>query len=269
MMNFLTSLFPTLTNIFFNNDEEQNNTMAMQTSSVSDMLGTEDWDGVAVPDFEGRKVYVLPGAFYGNCVSLFATAGFEKAEKVEDADVVVFIGGADVDPSLYNQETMSTSSFNRERDDLEQEIYEKCVDMGKIMVGICRGAQFLHVMNGGELWQDVENHAGNDHYIVDIEEDVRVQANSYHHQMLMLNSNIEILAVCEDQISSSFKSPDLFLDLKKEGSNANAEIEIEAGYYSNTQCFFVQGHPEVGCDAYKSWVMTKFHDLLIEWEQET
>ena len=185
---------------------------------------------------------------------------------VEDADLVVFIGGADVDPSLYNQETLPISSTNRARDDLEEEVYKKCVDLNIPMFGICRGAQFLHVMNGGELWQDVDNHAGRDHFIIDTEEDVRIQANSFHHQMIMLNSNIEVLAVCEDRISTSFKSPDFILNLSRVGTNSPTEIEIEAGYYEETQCLFVQGHPEVGCDQYKSWCMTKLYDFLLEWE---
>ena len=228
--------------------------------------GTDDWVSTDIPDFQGRKVFVLNGAFYGSCVSLFAQAGFEKADDIEDADVVVFIGGSDVAPELYNQDVHERTSFDRRRDDYEEEVYKTCVAKGKIMFGICRGAQFLHVMNGGELWQHVENHAGNDHMIIDIDEDLRVQANSYHHQMLQANQDIEVVAICEEQVSKKFQSPDLFLDLNPEGKEFPHELEIEAGVYDDTKCFFVQGHPEVGNAAYKSWCLTRFNDYLTEWE---
>lgn len=234
--------------------------------SASDVI-QKFWPYTELPKFEGRKALVLGGAFYGDGVGLMAEAGFERAKTVEEADVVVFMGGADVDPSFYNQKALSCTTFNNERDVREKAIYEECLRLGKVMFGICRGAQFLHVMNGGELWQDVQNHAGPDHFIYDHEEDYYLIANSYHHQMLMLNDTIEVLASCPEQVSKRFVSSDFIIDLDKEGSNTSAELEIEAGYYNDTKCFFVQGHPECSNPEYRSWCMTKLFDLMLEWEQ--
>ena len=221
------------------------------------------WDIVEIPAFEGKKAFVLPGAFYGACVALMAKAGFERAVNVEEADVVVFIGGVDVDPKLYGEEIIAqTQTPSKERDALEQAVYDKCVEMGKVMFGICRGAQFLHVMNGGALWQDVKGHAGPSHWIYDTEDDCLVWATSLHHQMLAINNRMDVLAVCKDQISDEFRSADMVLDLKKEGANAAVEVEIEAGMYWDTKCFFVQGHPEVGDPEYQSWSLFKLQEFM-------
>lgn len=223
--------------------------------------GTKTWECKTFPRFNGMKAFVLPGAFYGQCVLLMAEAGFTKANNVDDADVVVFIGGADINPSLYDQKNVA-SAFNRERDQIEIGIYNYAREKGKVCFGICRGAQFLHAMNGGKLWQDVNNHAGRDHFIVDLDEDVRVSATSLHHQMLQDHEDLEILAVTEHDIATTFMD---------ETNNLNASdgdprpVEIEAGCYQKSKCFFVQGHPEVGSLYYKTWTMSKLHDLMNEW----
>lgn len=213
-----------------------------------------------LPDFSGKKALILGGAFFGSVVQLFAEAGFERATTVEEADVVVFNGGVDVDPELYGaSKHPMTQTPNKQRDAYEKAVYDECVIQGKFMYGICRGAQFLAAMNGSQLWQHVENHSGPDHWIYDVEDDVFVKATSYHHQMIALDGKIEVLAVCKDQISRTFESDTFKLTL---GNDADVEIEIEAGYYKDTKCLFVQGHPEVGNAEYRSWCMSKLMDFM-------
>jgi gamma-glutamyl-gamma-aminobutyrate hydrolase PuuD len=222
--------------------------------------GTKDWKESTFPKVSGKKAYVLPGAFFGHCVLLMAEAGYTKANSVEEADVVVFVGGEDINPVLYDQKAVC-SYFNRSRDDYEISVYKEAQALGKVCFGICRGAQFLHAMNGGQLWQDVNNHAGKNHLIIDLDEDVRVEVTSMHHQMLQDSDNLEIIAVTEHQVATSFLDENLHLT----GDNANNEVEIEAGCYHDTKCFFVQGHPEVGSVYYKTWTMTKLFVLMNEW----
>lgn len=226
--------------------------------------GTKNWEVRSFPKIPRLKAFVLPGAFYAQCVFLMAEAGYEKAENVADADVVVFIGGEDVNPDLYNQKAVS-AYYTKSRDDFEVEIYKRARELGKVCFGICRGAQFLHVMNGGILWQDVNNHGGRNHTIVDLDEDVRLTVTSMHHQMLQDNDTLEVIAVTEEQIATTFMDETLQVTLTKDGANSEHEIEIEAGCYHNTKCFFVQGHPEVGSLYFKTWCMTKLHDLMTEW----
>lgn len=72
-----------------------------------------------------------------------------------DADLVCFTGGADVSPSLYGEENIS-SHCDPARDVYEQSVYEAYLSAGTPMVGICRGGQFLNVMNGGKMIQDLK-----------------------------------------------------------------------------------------------------------------
>jgi gamma-glutamyl-gamma-aminobutyrate hydrolase PuuD len=226
--------------------------------------GTKTWGIKEIPQFpEGVKAMVLPGAFYGNVVSLMAEAGFSKTNDLSEADVVVFTGGGDISPTLYNEKPKVTHGVSPERDAFEVAMYDEAKKAGKVMFGICRGAQFLHAMNGGKLWQDVNNH-GRQHYIVDLDEDVRVMATSIHHQMLQEKEEMELVAVCESTVATRFIDADLHVDLSSKDSSVDI-LEIEAGAYPLTKCFFVQGHPEVGSAEYRSWCMTKLLDYYREW----
>lgn len=222
------------------------------------------WSMTTMPNFEGMKCHVLGGAFHGSILDLMKEVGFDLVKTPEEASIIVFAGGADVDPELYGQKRLPFTHYHRARDDYEGKVYDEAVELGKPMFGICRGAQFLHVKNKGQLWQHVENHAGPDHDIWDLEDEVLIRANSYHHQMLCLNDRIEVLACTAKQVSNLFVSDTMTLDLNKEGANADQELEIEAGMYYDTKCFFVQGHPEVGDPEYRSWTMTKLKEFLDE-----
>lgn len=220
------------------------------------------WERIDLPNFNGRKVFVTNGAFYSQIVTLMAACGMVRAVSVEDADVVVFSGGADVNPSIYGQQPLRETSWSVERDDAEIAVYVQAVELDKILFGICRGAQFIHVMNGGQLWQHVDGHGGTNHSITDIEDNFTLVANSIHHQMLMENEDIDIAAVCTTQVSRRF-----LCDSIQEALFDNETMtEIEAGYYADDRSFFVQGHPEVGSDIYRSWSMNKLYDHVIEWE---
>lgn len=223
---------------------------------------TPKWDNKEMPKGVGRKAFVLPGAFFGSCATLMAEAGYSRANTVEEADVVVFIGGEDVNPALYGHDAHPSTYFTEDRDIVEETYYHKCIDLKKPMFGICRGAQFLHAMNGGKLWQNVNNHAGSDHTIIDVEDNVTLTVTSLHHQMLQNNDKIEVIAVCANQVATSFEEGSMKMTL----SSKSQEIEIEAGCYTDTRCFFVQGHPEIGSAEYRSWTMSKLDQFLYDWE---
>lgn len=220
------------------------------------------WTERKLPDFTGKKAFVLPGAFYGSVVALMAEAGFTRATRVEEADVVVFVGGSDVDPSTYDEEKLPTTSSSLDRDIVEKTYYHKCVRLGVPMFGICRGAQFLHVMNGGKLWQHVDGHGGNDHDIVDHELGMVVSSTSLHHQMLIPCPDLQIIATTTHQISDRFLAAGEQVYLKDGGR----ETEVEAGCFPETGCFFVQGHPEIGCAEYRSWTMTRLEEFMNDWD---
>ena len=224
-----------------------------------------EYNSTTMPDFSGFKALVLPGAFYGSCVGLMAEAGFQKAASYEDADLVVFIGGEDVNPSLYGEEKHPTTYFTEARDHVEKLMYGRCLLDRKPMFGICRGAQFLHVMNGGKLWQNVNNHAGNDHSIYDIDADAYLEVTSIHHQMLRMNDKLDVVAICGEQIATSFEDGKGKHVVVNKTNVEETELEIEAGAYPDSLCFFVQGHPEIGSAQYRSWTMNRLFDFVMAW----
>ena len=140
------------------------------------------------------------------------------------------------------------------------------------MFGICRGSQFLHVMAGGELWQDVTGHAGPDHFIVDIQEGCRVMATSLHHQAVKPTEdiNMQVVAVSEDEITSKFEDENILLHTGalNNATDSLLNLEVEAVYYPEINAFTVQGHPEVGSNEYRSWTLTKLMEYCFEEEDE-
>ena len=67
------------------------------------------------------KVFVVGGAT--NYANFLEEASL--VDRVEDADVVLFTGGEDVDPSLYGCEKHSCTYSNIKRDLEEKAVFEK------------------------------------------------------------------------------------------------------------------------------------------------
>ena len=70
-------------------------------------------------------------------------------------DGVVVGGGDDIDPALYAGMDDGTGSFDRERDRFEIDILEDALQRKVPVLGICRRAQLMNVVLGGNLHQDV------------------------------------------------------------------------------------------------------------------
>ena len=88
-----------------------------------------------------------------------------KGEPVnQDIDIVLFTGGEDVDPRLYNYTRNQKTKSNIDRDSFEKDMFNRyngIVNSKKkeiLFLGICRGSQFLTVVNRGSLIQHVNNH---------------------------------------------------------------------------------------------------------------
>ena len=119
--------------------------------------------------------------------SLFKKLGYQEAGDNETPDFIVFGGGADVSPSLYNQAVLkgTYSDVDKDYQDFCTVIAAKLKEIP--MVGICRGLQLLHVAYGGTLIQHIDGHGGTIHPLLDCDgkpivgwEDLKV--NSSHHQ---------------------------------------------------------------------------------------
>lgn len=188
---------------------------------------------------------------------LFVRARCKKANTPEEADLVVFSGGDDVNPGLYGEKPHHTTHFNRSRDEADRLLYELCLSQGIPMLGICRGAQFLHVMQGGKLYQDVDNHTG-DHNMYDvIEKRIVVRVSSVHHQMVIENEKMTLVGACSGKSKVRHLNP----TMRDEGKNR----DVEAFLYRDPCIIGIQGHPEYrGYNEFAKWTLDLLHKTLNE-----
>lgn len=203
----------------------------------------------------GLKVLFVGNCFLGGAISLFANAGCKPARDVGDADLLVFLGGEDVDPQLYGEQPMRGTYFNRARDDREMDLFIAAQEAGKPCFGICRGMQFLHVMNGGKLYQHVSNHAGRDHFITDVRTGNKVMASSMHHQMCIIDDTTFPLAVSKGHSGT-------YAEYTRELMSDRVE-DLEACVWPAINAIGVQGHPEVaGLPEYSAYCLTLVEEFL-------
>jgi putative glutamine amidotransferase len=70
---------------------------------------------------------------------------------------LVIGGGNDISPEHYGGDIHQQVRLDPERDRLEIEWIEHALEQGLPMLGICRGAQLINVVLGGNLHQDIRD----------------------------------------------------------------------------------------------------------------
>lgn len=191
-----------------------------------------------------KRVYVVGGAT--NYASFLEN--YTLVDKLEEANVVLFTGGEDVTPSFYGARKSPKTSNNPARDKAEKAVFDKIDPKKQIAIGICRGSQFLCVMNGGKLVQHVTNHAlYYTHEIMNTDNETKYQITSTHHQMqypfnLEMEKDYELLYVSRcrsgayDGLGSYSYEPIL--------SSGEPEVVL---YHveGKPKSLAIQGHPEM------------------------
>lgn len=152
------------------------------------------------------------------------------------ADLVIFTGGADVNPAMYGEKPIAETHYDVARDAEDSELYTICRENKIPMLGICRGAQFLWVKKGGKLYQHVNNHNDGVHDIFVFGENKKYRASSVHHQMCRTESipGFKLLANCA--VSDSRKADSV------SWSGPTSDFEIYA--FPQEAILGIQGHPE-------------------------
>jgi len=173
---------------------------------------------------------------------MYVANGWSISGNVDKADLLQFTGGEDVTPRYYGHNAHPSTGNSVERDWEERVIFENHVGK-KPMAGICRGGQFLNVMNGGTMIQHCDNHAiGGTHKLVDLDSDERIDVSSTHHQMMVASpagmilaqANLSDTALWWDAPSQKFIN---LVDLV-------GEPDTEVVEYPTTRCLCFQPHPE-------------------------
>lgn len=193
-----------------------------------------------------------------NFAKMLVRARCYGAKTIDDADVVIFTGGVDVSPELYGAKRHNSTWSSVARDIADIEIFLECLKKGVPMYGVCRGAQLLHVLNGGVLFQDVDNH-NQPHDMWDAINKTRIdRISSVHHQACQINTDgrMAILGT-SGQTTKRWLSPTMF--------ESGPRPDIEAFYYRDTLCIGVQGHPEYsGYNYYTKWCIDLMLKYIVE-----
>lgn len=182
-------------------------------------------------------------------------------------DLLVFTGGADVNPSYYNDKKGKYTHVNNKRDEIEFNIGSHYRYAFTPKLGICRGAQLLTVVNKGKLIQHVTGHSLSheisvslpyvsnikpeyyDEGLVDeIDNSLTLSMTSTHHQMMypynLKDNDYELIAW------STYFLSEVYLNGNNEEYNIKSGfLEPEIVYYKKYKSLCIQGHPEYGtCD---------------------
>lgn len=198
-------------------------------------------------NWSNLKVYVHgPGSF--PYMTMFLNRGLKGTNDINKADIVCFTGGADVNPMLYKENNLvlhnqGMSHFNPSRDDDDAVIHGYAVANESFQVGICRGGQFLNVMNGGRMWQHVDGHSGGPHTLVDTVTNQQFRVSSTHHQMMRPADDGVILAVAREA-RNKYAENDRWYLTEAESSPVEWFDDVEAVWYPGTRSLCFQPHPE-------------------------
>ena len=178
----------------------------------------------------------------------------------EEFKLVLFTGGADIDPVFYGHSSPYKFCFsNIERDKEEILIFDIAVKNNIPITGICRGCQLINVVNGGEMIHHVDNHEHMIHHKVITHTGEKFKVNSLHHQMCVIDPSGYVLAWAYPRMS------DIYIgDEDKEFDYTGPETE--ALYYPKTKAFGVQYHPEMMPNKSRGyeWYVNAVFDLINE-----
>lgn len=176
-------------------------------------------------------------------------------ENVEDADIIVFGGGADINPILYGQPLIKGTYIDIVADRMDIAVL-RASRRNQPKIGICRGAQFLNVMVGnGSLFQHVGDHNMlGGHRIYELDKDGKpidkngIWASSTHHQMMIPGENGVILWATNVALLKKHAHVTYRLTETQASSNYS---DPEVVYYVNHDTLCFQPHPEMSGEANK------------------
>jgi putative glutamine amidotransferase len=131
--------------------------IGITTYLVPAAWGAWNMEAALVPADYVRAVSAAGGA------PLLVPPGAPVAETLDAVDGLVFSGGSDLDPELYDAEAHpETVGVVRERDEFELELMRAALERDVPTLAICRGSQVLNVALGGDLEQHVPDRVGSE-----------------------------------------------------------------------------------------------------------
>lgn len=194
--------------------------------------------------WQGKTYIQGPGGFAYR--RMYETHGIEVVDNLAKADFVTFTGGEDVDPSYYKEKPLQSTHFNTKRDVFDTSVWAEAKwnvkNNAMPCVGICRGGQLLNVLNGGALWQHVNNHTQL-HRMTDVLSGEEILVTSTHHQQMRpLMDRATIVAECRQ---STQKFADKGVMWSDRIQNPEQARDFEVVWYEDGKDLCYQPHPEM------------------------
>ncbi|MDQ2968267.1 MAG: gamma-glutamyl-gamma-aminobutyrate hydrolase family protein [Actinomycetota bacterium] len=148
-------------------------------------------------------------------------------ETLEALDGLLFSGGSDLDPGLYDQEPHEeTFGIHKVRDRAELALLEAALERDMPVLAICRGSQVLNVARGGDLVQHLPEVVGDEKHKhtpgtfadhdVTVEDGTRLASllgdrapvKSHHHQGIgRIGEGLRVAAHAEDGTVEAVEDP--------------------------------------------------------------
>lgn len=166
----------------------------------------------------------------------------------EQFDGVVLAGGADLPTSWYNEAPIPGAGLdlvNERRPKFENEVVAGFLEMGKPVLGICYGCQFMNVFRGGALIQDIELQlAERQHPVVHVDGNEHIVQLARESQLFQIIAEDEFAVPSYHHQSISRVAPDGVI-------TAYAPDGVAEAVEWNLGSFFlgVQWHPERAPDS--------------------
>jgi gamma-glutamyl-gamma-aminobutyrate hydrolase PuuD len=149
-------------------------------------------------------------------------------ETLQALDGLLFSGGSDLDPGLYDQEPHEeTFGIHEMRDRAELALLEAALERDMPVLAICRGSQVLNVARGGDLVQHLPEVVGDERHKhtpgtfadhdVTLEDGTRLASllgdrapvKSHHHQGIgRIGEGLRVAAHAEDGTVEAVEDPD-------------------------------------------------------------
>lgn len=165
---------------------------------------------------------------------------------VEKMDGILFVGGPDIHPFRFGEETQRyCGEVSLVRDELELTLLSVAMELEKPILGICRGIQLLNVGLGGTLYQDLPSQ-WKEEFPISHSQACKGELPSHHIEVVPNTLLSSIVSAPQIEVNSFHHQAvkDLAPKLRASGYAPNRLIEaIEFPEYPN---FFlgVQWHPE-------------------------
>lgn len=165
------------------------------------------------------------------------------SEYAKMLDGLLIPGGEDVNPLLYNKDSMPEVTYmSMVKDEFEIALIKEFHKLGKPIMGICRGMQIINVAFGGNLIQDIPSQK---HSSISHRQAIEIRSEPTHGIDIDKSSLLYKTLGRETMAVNSYHHQ--AVDKIAEGFRASAKAKdgiVEAMENEDGSIFAVQWHPE-------------------------